>query len=167
MGQAGGDAIEDGGAQFLGEFVAEEDHVISFLLVGRFEHGDHSPVAVVAAVLFVLGGEHGGVVGDDDDDALGADDGSIHEGVAADIEAHVFHASHGTFAGIGDADRSLEGSFFVGAPVGDNTLFFGLFGFHHILSDLSGRGSGVAVDGATASIYKRLSDSFIAQQKQF
>ena len=162
VGQAGGDAHQDGGAQLLAEVVAGEDHVVGLLLVRRLEHRDHGPVTVVAAVLLVLAGEHAGVVGHHDDDALGADDGGVHEGVAADVEAHVLHAGHGAFAAVGHADRGLEGGLLVGAPVGDNTLFLGLFALHHIFGNLGRRGTGVAVDGATASIDKCLCNSLVA-----
>ena len=125
--QTGRDAVEDGGAQFFAEFVAKEDHIVGFLLVAGFEHGDHGPVAVVAAVLFVLAGEHGGVVGNDYDNTFSSDDGSVHEGVAANIETHMLHACHGTFAGVSDTDGGLEGGFFVCAPVGYDAFFFGFF----------------------------------------
>ena len=58
VGQTGGDAHEDGGAHLLAQFIAEEDHVVGLLLVAGLQHGDHGPVAIEAAVLLVLRGEH-------------------------------------------------------------------------------------------------------------
>ena len=80
--------------------------------------------------------EHAWVVGHHDEDALRADDGGIHEGVAADIETHVLHTGHGTFASVGHADGGLEGRLLVGAPVGDHAEFFGLLRVDDILCDL-------------------------------
>ncbi len=127
VGQTGRDAIEDGGSEFFRELIAEEDHIVGLLLVGRLEHGYHSPVAIVAAVLLVLRREHRRVISDNDDNALGSDDSSIHKGVATDVETHVLHAGHGAFAGVGNTNRGFESRLFVGAPVGDNTLFLSLF----------------------------------------
>ena len=93
-------------------------------------------MAIEAAVLFVLRREHRRVVGHDDEDALSADDGGIHEGVAANVEAHVLHAGHGTLASVGHADGGLKGGLLVGAPVGNYALFLGLLRVNNILCDL-------------------------------
>ena len=136
VGQAGRDAVEHRRTELLAELEAVVHHVIGLLLVGRFQHGNHGPVAIVAAVLFVLRREHARVVGHHDEDALRADDGSVHEGVAAHVEAHVLHAGHGALAGVGHADGGLKGRLLVGAPVGDHAEFLGLFRVDDILCDL-------------------------------
>ena len=77
-------------------------------------------------------------------------------------EAHVLHAGHGSLATVGHADGGLEGGLLVGAPVGDNTLLFGLFALHHVFGNLGRRGARIAVDSATAGIDKCLSYSLVA-----
>lgn len=165
--QTGGDTVKDRGAEFLGEFIAEEYHIVSFLLVAGLEHGDHCPVAVVAAVLFVLRGEHGGVVSNNDDNALGTDDSSIHEGVTTHVKTYVLHAGHSALASISHTDRSFESGLFVCTPVSYDTFFFCFLGFDYKLSNLSGGGARIGVDGTTACVYKCLSDGFVAQEKGF
>ena len=161
VGQTGGDAHQDGGAHLFAQLVAEEDHVVGLLLVAGFQHGNHSPVAIETAVLLVLRGEHRGIVGHNDDDTLGADDRGIHEGVATDIQTYMLHASHGTFAGVGNADRGLEGCFLVGAPVGTDAFLGCLFRFDYIFCDLRGGGAGITVDGTATRVNKGLSNCFV------
>ena len=119
-------------------------------------------MAIEAAVLLVLRRKHRGVVGHYNDDALGADDGGIHEGVAADIQTHMLHAGHGAFACVGNADGGLEGGLLVGAPVGTDAFLGSLFGLNHIFGNLRGGGARVAVNGTAASIDKGLGNCLVA-----
>lgn len=60
---------------------------------------------------------HGGVVGCYyDDAAVDAGHGAVDEGVGAYVHSDVFHANHGSFAGVGHAERGFHGGFLVGAP---------------------------------------------------
>ena len=136
VGQTGRNAIQHWRAEFLTQVVTIVHHVVGFLLVRRLQHGDHSPMTIEAAVLFVLRREHARVVGYHNENAFGTNDGSVHEGVATDVETHVLHAGHSAFASVGHTDGGLEGCLLVSAPVGNHAEFLGLLRVDDILCDL-------------------------------
>ena len=62
----------------------------------------------MAGVLFRLGGDGAGIVGNENHHtAFDADVGKAHQGVACHVEAHLFHGDHGAGACIGGARRHL------------------------------------------------------------
>ena len=115
VGHAGGETHQDGHAELFGQVERVARHVVCFLLVARFETRDESEVGIEPRVLLVLAGVHRRVVGcHNNEAAVGACDGGVDERVGADVHAHMFHADHGTLAGVGDAERLFHRGLFVG-----------------------------------------------------
>ena len=93
------------------------DHVISLLLVGRFEAWNHGEVGVEPGVLLILGRVLRRVVAcHDHQSAVGSGDGRVHESVRTYVHADVFHADQCSFSGIRHTECRFHSGFFVGAP---------------------------------------------------
>ena len=108
-------ADEHGNFVLFGEFEGVFGQIVAFLLGGRLDAGDHGELRVEAGVLFILGGVHGRIVRDGDQQAaVRSCHGGIDETVARDVQTDVLHADDGAFSGVGDAEGLLHGGFFIG-----------------------------------------------------
>ena len=124
MGHAGGQAHQDRDPAFFRVSVGVAGHVISLLLVGRLENGNHGKGPVETGILFVLGGMHRGIVtGRHDKASVRPGHAGIDERVGTDVHTHVFHAHERTFAGVGDAEGAFHRRLFVAAPLRMDAAF--------------------------------------------
>ena len=136
--QARGETDDHRGAEFLGHLERIVGDVVSFLLVGRLEARDEREFRIVAGILLVLGGVHGGVVGDHHHEtAVGAGDGGVHERVSGHVQAHVFHAHHRAFARVGHTDGGLHSGLLVASPDAMHLTSLALLGVLDKFGDFS------------------------------
>ena len=125
----GGYSEEDRRMQFFGKVERIADHVVGFLLIGRFQAGNLGKAGVIARILFVLGGVHRGVVGNQiDQTAVGTSHRRVGEGVGGHVQTYVLHAHQGSAPGVGNADGFFHRGLFVGAPGAVDAFFLGQLG---------------------------------------
>ena len=166
MGEARDDPDEDGQPHLLGKPEGMGHHVIAFLLVRRFEDGNQREFAVEAGILLVLGGVHGRVVGGDDDDAaVHAGDAGVHEGIGADVHAHMLHADQRPFPGIGHAQGGLHGRFFIRTPAAADAAFLRERVSLDEFRDLGGRRARVGIDAGQTGVQGSQSKRFVTKQQ--
>ena len=159
---AGGDAHQNRYAQLLRQVKCLTHHVVGFLLVRGFETGDKCKLRIETRVLLVLRGVHRWVVSSHNHQtAVDAGDGRVNEGVGTDIHAHMLHADHRAFAGVGHAESRLHGCLLVGSPAAEDSL--GSLGFAEldVLGDFGGRSTRVGVYAAQSGINSALGNGFV------
>ncbi len=107
---------------------------------------------------------HPRVVGDGEDEpAVGAGDGAVHEGVGGDVEPDVFHADQGAFAGPTHAQGFFVGDLLVGGPEGVDIA--GLLGGSFDKFEDLGRGrAGVGIDAAHTGVDRTEADRLVTKQ---
>ena len=152
--------------QLLGEIERIADHVVGFLLVGRLQAGNLGKAGVVARILFILGGVHRGVVGNQvDQTAVGAGHRRVGEGVGGHVQTYVLHAHQGPSASVGYPDGFFHRGLFVGAPSAVDAFFLGQLGVLDVLGDFRAGSPWVGVDPGDAGVQSALGNGFIAQKK--
>ena len=166
VGKTRNDAKEHRLLDGLREVERHAHHVVSLLLGGRLEYGDHGKLAVETRVLLVLRGVHGRVVGSKHhQSALNARDGAVDEGIGAHVHAHVLHAHQGTLAGIGHAEGSLHGGLFVCTPARtDATLLCKAVALDEF-RNLRRRSARVGINTAQTRVYRTQSNRFVTEKK--
>ena len=164
MGDPGDEADHHGNLQFLRHLEGLVHHVVAFLLIPGLEAGNQGETRVVAAVLFVLAGVHAGIVGDGDDQAaVRARHGRVHEGVRRHVQTDVLHADERPAPGPGHAQGLLVGDLFVGRPEGMHISAF-LRPPLDELEDLGRRCSGIGVNPADPGIDGTEAHGLITQE---
>ena len=122
------------------DFVCFSHHILSFLGIGRFQHGNLGKLGIVTVVLFILGRMHARVIGRNEDKA--AVDGQIgksKERISCHIETYHLHSCKGADATNGCADSCFHGNLFIRCPFGRN-----IFIFSHIFQDFCAGRTGVS-----------------------
>ena len=159
-----GDAHQYGQALAFAVVEGEVHHVVGLLLAGGFQGGYHGKAAVEAAVLLVLAGVHGGVVGHQHyDAAVDARHGAVDEWVGADVQSDVLHAHQCALAHVGHAQGGLHGCLLVGAPAAVYAALASQRTGLDVLRNL-GRGSArIGIDARQPGVQCTQSHGFVAK----
>ena len=153
---------------FFGKFERVFGQIVAFLLGGRLDAGNHGELRVEAGVLFVLGGMHGRIVRDGDEQTtICACHGGIYKTVSSDVQADVLHADDGAFSGVGDTEGLFHGRFFIGRPFAMDVAFRRKFGVLNVLHDFRGRGSRIGIAAGEAGVQDALRICFVTKQDLF
>ena len=119
VGQPGRGPEHDGRGEALADRVRLLDHLQAFAGIGGLEDRHLAHLREVAAVLFVLGGVHAGIVGHQHHEAgVGACVREDHEGIRRHVQPHVLHRDQGPHTTQGRAHALVERHLLVGGPVG-------------------------------------------------